>query len=246
MTEVLVLGNGGSRLQYDGLIRSWQGEIWGCNRVYTDYGHQLARIATDSILMLQEIHRYRDETGADFETWAWGKVADAGSDRRFTSPGTLRANSGAMLAMQAIEEGHSVALCGFDMGGPDIYLGDLGSKPGWLQKWRAIVRHYGPDRFRFIGFDHMPGLMTEQEERMVKVRFKNGYETEMSENIARRMQGKGELTILEVEKAEKKKGPGRPSKKDPQPEPFGFDVPDSDDMQWSDDENKSGDKGGNG
>lgn len=221
--EVLVLGNGSSRLEHDELIRSWPGEVWGCNRVYVDYSSILTRVATDSADMLGELHRHRAETGAKFETWAWGKVAEAGADQRFTSPGELRSNSGTMLAMQAAEEGASAALCGFDMGGDDVYLGDLGSKPGWLDKWRNAIDHYGPGRFRFIGHDHMPNLIGRYSMKKVKVKFTNGFQSELNENIAERMQSKGELVILKEEKPEQKK-PQRAKKPDVQEgdEPFEF------------------------
>lgn len=160
--EILVLGNGVSRLRFDELIRSWPGGIWGCNRVYREYGPLLSRIATDSIAMLNELRNYRAEAGLDFKLWAWGAVADAGADKRFTSPGHLRSTSGAMLVMQALEEGHTATLVGFDMGGPDVYSGDLGKKPNWFQKWRHLLAHYGTDRIRFIGKDWLP-ILSEQE-----------------------------------------------------------------------------------
>ena len=160
--RVLVLGNGKSRLYHDTLIREWAGEVWGCNRVYRDYGPLLSRIATDSVAMLKELHAHRAETGLDYEIWAWGAVADYGADKRFTSPTWLRSNSGAMLAMQAIEDGYEPILCGFDMGGEDIYLGDLGEKPGWIGKWSEIVKHYGANAFEFIGRDWLPVFQGEE------------------------------------------------------------------------------------
>lgn len=146
---ILVLGNGVSRLAFDDQIKAWDGEIWGCNRAYLDYGTRLSRVATDSVAMLEELRAYRAGTRATFEIWGWGKVA-ASADREFTSPGALRSNSGQMLAMQAVEEGHEALLCGFDFGGEDIYLGDLGEKPGWRRKWGKILDHYGPEPFRFM------------------------------------------------------------------------------------------------
>lgn len=206
--RVLILGNGRSRLQHDELIRSWPGEVWGCNRVYQDYGPILARITTDSIDCLHEILRYRAESGAHYKIWAWGKVAAAGADEKFTSPGSLRSNSGTMLAMQALEEGHEVALCGVDLGGPDCYIPGLEhvDKSVWVRQWQRAIEHYGAERISFIGVDRMPVLTGPKgEKKLTEVVFGNGYKTLLNDEIAKRMIKKGECERVEKPKPAEKK-----------------------------------------
>jgi hypothetical protein len=218
--KVLVLGNGQSRLDYDKLIREWPGEVWGCNGVYRDYGPLLSRIATDSSEGVRELVKHRAETRLTYQVWTWGKLAEAGADKKFTSPGHRRSNSGSMLAMQALEEDYQPVLCGFDMGGLDVYGRepgdepvDHGDKPSWIQKWKNIVRHYGPDAFEFIGRDWIPVLTGEEKEggALMIVRFGNGYQTEMRDEMAKIYIAKGKVKQVK-EKTEPK--PSRPKKTD--------------------------------
>lgn len=161
MKEVLVVGNGISRLDYDQLILEWPGEVWGCNRVYFEYGRKLTRLTghTDVMVAARE---HRREHQHEYEIWGGhlGKAEPA--DRRFTCPAVHRKDSGSTLVAQALHEGFNVAAVGFDFGGWDVHSPGLENmpKPQWVKRWRAFLGQYGWDCVRFIGYDHMPYLQS--------------------------------------------------------------------------------------
>jgi hypothetical protein len=236
MDEVLVLGNGISRLGFDKLIREWPGEVWGCNRAYLEYGAKLSRL-TGHTDVLADAARYQDQHAeARFELWAGnlGKLIDGA--KPFTCPPKFRHDSGTTMIAQALEERRSIACVGFDLGGWDVSSPGLENydKSEWVQRWRLIASHYGLAHVRFIGFDHKPFILSDKpadtyardykygiphiddpeylaewkkwtgrdpagiprSSIMVKVKFPNGYEGEMRENIAAIMEKRGELKII--------------------------------------------------
>jgi len=243
MSEVLVLGNGISRLGYASNIASWNGEIWGCNRAYLDYPKTLTRLTghTEVLIEAEEYRREHPECG--FTIWS-GHLGHVGFGDKFTCPARFRTDSGTTWIAQALEEGHSVAACGFDLGGWDIHSPGLErqDKTQWVKRWRSILKHYGYDRIRFIGHDHLPFLLSDTPAseyrvryqagkphiadadylqtwekwtgqpavlvpgrigKMAKVRFKNGYETEMRETLAMKMVEKGRCELVEKPKQSK-------------------------------------------
>jgi hypothetical protein len=158
--EILVLGNGISRLVYDETIRNWPGEVWGCNRAYLDYPAKLARLTghkEELIAAAAQLSKH-DWT---FELWAGNLANSIHSAHRFTCPKRFQNDSGTTLIAQALHEGHTVAACGFDLGGPDIHSPELENVPkwNWVDRWRDLIAEYGTDRIRFIGHDHMPFLL---------------------------------------------------------------------------------------
>lgn len=160
MDEVLILGNGISRMDYHSDILKWTGEIWGCNRIYLEYGDRLTRL-TGHADVLEYARQYREEKGYSYEIWA-GHLGKSGAEKLFTCPGIYRKDSGSTLIAQAMEEGKKIALAGFDFGGLDVHSPGLEKdpKPQWVKRFRAIMGQYGWDRVRFIGYDHLPYLRT--------------------------------------------------------------------------------------
>ena len=175
MTETLVLGNGISRLSFDKLIREWPGEVWGCNRAYLEFPDKLARL-TGHTEVLIEARKYRNEHRLSFELWGGHLGHSLETDKAFTCPHEFRKDSGTTLVAQALHEGKNVAVCGFDLGGPDIHSPGIEkqSKHQWVERWRAIVKRYGSDRIRFIGFDHMPYILSGRASQAYANRYRDG------------------------------------------------------------------------
>lgn len=165
MKSVLILGNGISRTTPESqkFIREWEGELWGCNRVYLDLGHRLTRL-TGHIDVMREAREYKASTGCGFEIWGGHTGGVDDQTRCFTCPIQFRKDSGTTLVAQALEEGFQrVVCCGFDLGGPDMYSSRHRefNKKNWVLRWRGIAEHYGLDRVEFVGHDHKPFILSE-------------------------------------------------------------------------------------
>lgn len=164
MDEVLIVGMGISRLDEDDTIWSWPGEVWGCNRIFYEYGKKLTRLTGHSDVMV-EAREHRREHQHAYEIWGGhlGKAEPA--DKRFTCPANHWRDSGSTMLAQALFEGRKVAAVGFDFGGWDTHSPGLEKmpKPQWVKRWRILLRQYGWDRVRFIGYDHMPYLKSRRD-----------------------------------------------------------------------------------
>lgn len=246
--EVLVLGNGISRLGYDELIRAWPGEVWASNRAYLDYPDKLTRLTGHTEVLVEAVAYKGQHPGARYEIWAGHVGKPMPGAHPFTCPARFRTDSGSTLIAQALEEGYAVVACGYDLGGPDIHSPGLEdhNKDEWVKRWRAIAAHYSLDRVRFVGHDHRAYILSDRPpneyaqdylagyphiddpeylatwERwagrsaipkggstVVRVKFPNGYEGDMRENIALAMEKKKQLVILKPEA----KKPIEPAKK---------------------------------
>jgi hypothetical protein len=151
--KILILGNGISLLSFKDRIRQWCGPIWGCNRIYLDYGDVLTGLH-GHIDVMQEARLYRDAYGQ--------KYAILGEDEPFQCEEKYRKDTGTMLVAEALTRGYEVELCGFDLGGPDIYSPghDKKNKTTWVQRWRAILHAFGAEHVTFWGYDHKPFLLS--------------------------------------------------------------------------------------
>jgi len=161
MKEILILGNGISRISFHDLIVDWPGEVWGCNRAYLDYPKKLTRLTGHTDVMY-EADENRKANNLFFEIWGGhlGKLGAA--DKAFTCSKRFCKDSGTALIAQALHEGHQIAVCGFDLGGPDIHSPGLENvdKHNWVKRWRLLLETYGRKRIRFIGYDHLPFLLS--------------------------------------------------------------------------------------
>lgn len=234
--SVLIVGNGISRLLYEDVILGWDGEVWGCNNIYREraIAPKLTLLAGHTEV-LAEAAEYRDKHGLKYQTLC-GLLGQKGFDRPATCPSEFRKNSGTTLVAQALHDGFDAVLCGFDMGGPDIWSPGMERqhKQVWVRRMRDVVRRYGPSRVRFVGFDHLPFLEMRKHdhryaerylkgkphipdpgyvavhqmiyggsgvmrgERLMRVRFtKDGYETDMNEDLAKVYADKGKVELLE-------------------------------------------------
>lgn len=245
--EVLILGNGISRLLQEDRIRKWNGELWACNNAYREWGEKITRL-TGHHDVLGEALAYRKEHGHAYEIWtgSMGRFGDDTCIKCFTCPPEHRKDSGTTLIAQAFcERVDRAHVCGFDFGGRDIYTVQLHTrnKDSWMERWRAI-RDSAPERFdrmiEFVGYDHLPAIRDREmrsyrqryrrglphipdpdyialfnllygvrevydmgDERMVDVRYlaphrSAGWETRYRYDIAKKLEGKGELKILDM------------------------------------------------
>jgi hypothetical protein len=151
--KILILGNGLSRLSFDDKIRAWHGPIWGCNRIYLDYGDILTGLAGHEDVM-KEARLYRDAHGQKYTILA--------DEEELQCAEIYRKDTGTTLVAEALTRGYEVELCGFDLGGPDIYSPghDKKNKTTWVQRWRAILKSFGAEHVTFWGYDHKPFLLS--------------------------------------------------------------------------------------
>jgi hypothetical protein len=113
MDEILILGNGVSRLPFDMDIRKWPKTLWGCNRSYLDYGKELDGLFGHEEVM-KEAERYRVINGLHYEILGT-------SENPFTCKDLFRKDTGTTLVAEALTRGMRVNVVGFDLGGLDVY-----------------------------------------------------------------------------------------------------------------------------
>lgn len=151
---VLILGNGLSRLAFHEAILAYNGPVWGCNRVYLDYGDTIDALAGHADVM-EEARSWRDSHGQSFDIF--------GIDEGLIAPDIYRKDTGTTLVAEALTRGFNVIVCGFDLGGFDVYSPghEKKNKTTWVQRWRLIFRKFDPDRVTFWGYDHKPFLLSD-------------------------------------------------------------------------------------
>lgn len=153
METVLILGNGLSRLEFDEKIRAFPGEVWACNRAYLDYGDVISALA-GHLDVMQEARDNRDELGQKYRIF--------GIDEDLTCPALFRKDTGTTLVAEALTRGNDVIVCGFDLGGLDLYSPghEKKNKSTWVQRWRLLFREFDPARVTFWGYDHKPFILS--------------------------------------------------------------------------------------
>ena len=149
---VLILGNGISRLAYEKEIRDFRGEVWGCNRVYLDYGNKITALAGHADVM-QEARDARDALGHKYDIF--------GIDVEFFCPPLFQKDTGTTLVAEALTQNKKVICCGFDLGGLDVYSPghENKNKTTWVQRWRLILDKFGEGNVSFLGYNHKPFLL---------------------------------------------------------------------------------------
>lgn len=235
--ETLILGNGISRLSFKDIIYNWPGEVWGCNRAYLDFPKKLTHLHGHADVM-ELAKEYREEGQHSYKVFGEGEL-------KLTCPPEYHTDTGTTLIAEALSQGRSIAVCGFDLGGLDIHSPGLEKvdKHNWVDRWRKIVKEFGSDKIRFIGFGHLPFIESRESitkyskkyiagkphiydkeyieafelwtgrkgeigykgDYMVKVRFTNGYVTDMVGEIAEKYEKAGKLEILDKKKKSTRK-----------------------------------------
>jgi len=175
MADVLILGNGISRLSYVELIETWPDEVWGCNRAYLDFPGKLDRL-TGHLEVMEDAKKCREENQYKFEIWGGHLANWHFFDNHFDCRLMFRKDSGITLVAQALHEKNTVSVCGFDMGGPDIHSPNLHNdlKHSWIQRWRKLFEVYDHKLVNFIGYDHKPYLFSDRSSMQYSQRYRDG------------------------------------------------------------------------
>ena len=150
---ILILGNGLSRLAFDQKIREYKGEIWGCNRVFIDYGDKINALHGHADVM-EEAEVWRVTHGQAF------KIFNKGEE--ITCPEIYRKDTGSTLVAEALTRGHDVICAGFDLGGADCYSPnhEKKNKSTWVMRWRLIFSEFDSARVTFWGHDHKEFILS--------------------------------------------------------------------------------------
>ena len=167
--NVLILGNGLSRLSFDKEIREYTGEVWGCNRIYLDYGAILDGIVghTD---VIEEARHAREKNGYKYKILGTDESPYQCAER-------FRKDSGTTLVSEALTRGYDrIDLCGFDLGGYDCYSPghEKKNKTTWIQRWRMILQEFGSNKIHFWGYDHLPFLLSDEKPSVYWKKYSQG------------------------------------------------------------------------
>lgn len=171
MKKVLILGNGNSRLLHQNFINTWNGEIWGCNRIFYELGKTLPKldILAGDYAALCEAVADKKESGKQFKMLAKNfkkealKLEDV---KPFNIPKQYQNDTGTTLVAKALLDNYDkIYICGFDLGGPDVYMEkhQYHNKSNWIQNWRRLDNDFGLDKVQFIGVDHKPFIQSNKK-----------------------------------------------------------------------------------
>lgn len=171
---ILILGNGISRLSFDEQIKSYDGEIWGCNRVYLDYGPYLHRIAGHVECMI-EAYNWRKKHGYKYRIL--GNLSEHTCiDDPLIAPAQYKKDTGTALVAHALTKGHEVIVCGFDLGGLDVYSPGHERLPKnqWVKRWRLLFRRFPERKVTFWGYNHKPFILSGKPDNIYTQKYTTG------------------------------------------------------------------------
>lgn len=168
---VLILGNGISRLLFHDFIKNWKGQIWGCNFIYLDFAEELD-IITGHYDVMRLAKEERTDNNYKYKIMCKGIAGDFG----YRGPVRFSKDSGSTLIAHAMHDGYNVIVAGFDLGGPDIYSHDHSTlnKANWVLRWRGLVETYGFRRIKFLGFNHMPFIRSNENPNEYFIKYNKG------------------------------------------------------------------------
>ncbi len=179
--EVLILGNGTSRVHHQDFVENWKGEIWACNSAYKEFhSGKLPRldIVLGDYKALLEIVEFQKKKKTPYKLY--GKNLKTGQlqgvevidlERKFVN------DSGSTLVAYALSKGYDkIYILGFDLGGKDLYVKnhDQRNKEKWIRNWRLIAGKWGLDKVEFIGYDHKPFILSNQPSETYAQLYMNG------------------------------------------------------------------------
>ena len=175
MNEILILGNGISRLSHHDFIMSWPGQIWGCNYVFNEYGKQLS-VLTGHVEVMEQAKKEKEKNQYKFKIYSGHIGKNEFADMHFSCSKKYQKDSGTTLIAEALTNGFNVVLCGFDIGGPDILSPGLEKqlKHNWVERFREIINDFGSDRIKFIGHNHMPFLLSDESSLKYSMMYRKG------------------------------------------------------------------------
>jgi len=187
--EVLIIGNGISRLEHQDFIQKWQGEIWTCNWAFKDLIDK--KIPRIDILIgdkdaLKEAYRAKKRYKLNYKLLCKNtKALSIPEVKKVEIPERYIKDSGSTLVVKALYENYGkIFLVGFDLGGKDIYVKnhERRNKSKWVDNWRKIARVFGLERIHFVGIDHKPFILSEMPINSYARKYMNG-EDHLKENF---------------------------------------------------------------
>jgi hypothetical protein len=170
--KVLILGNGISRALFASAINDWQGEVWGCNRAYLDYGKKLTLIAGHRDVM-DDASDYRKLNALSYKII--GSIIEGPIDCKLTCNVEFRKDTGTTLVAEALTHGYDVELVGFDLGGKDIYSPNhqMFNKTSWVRRWRKLFSVFDSNKVTFWGYDHKPFILSNMPADTYALKYNN-------------------------------------------------------------------------
>ena len=122
--DVMILGNGQSRQEYNDVIRNWKKELWVCNGAYVESiekKYRITRVGSVHPHMICEAYDYKVRHKLNYVLFCNQPVEGLdGKHHKFMEKRGW--SSGSLSVCQAIlEDFDKIYLLGFDFGGPDIY-----------------------------------------------------------------------------------------------------------------------------
>lgn len=151
--RVLILGNGKSRNSTDvkRFIKNWTGELWGCNKIYTEYTMlpKLDRVGTVYNNILNDIRNEKEKKNVKYEIYT--DIEDGEQDVKLFQNLSISNLTSTKLIEQAIyEEYEEIYLAGFDFGGINCYNRKTTNHRKMIREMKDIIFTYGINRFHFL------------------------------------------------------------------------------------------------
>lgn len=148
--QVIILGNGKSRLQADVIrfIKTFQGEVWGCNEIYKEIKNlpRLDRVGVQYSSVLHKITRV-DHKFSIYSNAVIGGYMETikvfQDNRNFLT--------GPHMILQALYERYDkIYLVGFDFGGVDVWDRKMLYSKRLQEEMKTIIQENGISRFHFV------------------------------------------------------------------------------------------------
>jgi hypothetical protein len=150
-SKVLILGNGVSRSGIEDFISTWDGEIWVCNKAFTEVVtyKNISLVASIHPEMLKEANEFRKKNNLEYEIIS--KLVTK-SDYKDSSFHVSRGwSTGSLLITEAFERKYKkIYLAGFDMGGKDLYQTHELHGVSFRQQFREIQKLYDTSIVEFV------------------------------------------------------------------------------------------------
>jgi len=143
--DVMILGNGISRQEYNDVIRNWKKELWVCNGAYVEsvqnkYG--ITRVSSVHPHMVCEAYDFKVKHKLNYALFCTIPVEGL-SGKHYIFLEKRGWCSGALSVCQAIlEDFDRIYLLGFDFGGADIYQDHKVTGDNFKKQFMEMKRLY--------------------------------------------------------------------------------------------------------
>ena len=168
MKDILILGNGTTRLDLEKEIGSFLCPIWVCNEAYQEKRQLkgISRVGTVHKEMVVQARKFRERFKLDYSIITKKRFSEHLRDKDETFIMEKGWSTGNLLILQALKEEYDrIYLAGFDFGGSDIYQPT--SRPGgnFKNQFQEIQENIFPekkDRLIFLKRGMMYGQENEK------------------------------------------------------------------------------------